>query len=82
MLEVIISEALPSRIPVGVVAPEALTASLSGLKLLLSRRALADGRGDRSTVVWLGESISITLVTDSESAAYQWSFAHIERKNE
>ena len=69
MLEVMISEALPSRIPVGVVTPEALTASLSGLKLLLSRRALAAGRGDRGTEVWLTGSISITLVTDRESAA-------------
>lgn len=68
-LEVMMSEALPSRIPVGVVAPEVLTASLSGSKLLLSRRALAAGRGDRSAVLWLGESISVPFVTDSELAA-------------
>lgn len=71
MLDVMMSEALPSRIPVGVAAPEALAASLKGLKLLLIRRALAAGRGDRSAALWLGSSMAIILVSLCMQAAGQ-----------
>ena len=55
------AEALPSKIPVGVVIPEALADSVTGLKLLVSRKARAAGRADLRPAVWLGDSVSISL---------------------
>lgn len=57
------SEALPSKIPVGVVIPDALAASLTGLKLLVSLEALAAGRADLSVAEWLGDSILNSLAS-------------------